>query len=211
MCWGSFLNVVGYRIIKGASVVAPRSYCPHCKTTIAWYDNIPVISWLLLGARCRTCKQPISILYPFIELIAAGSLTALLMLVPLHYFFSYFLFFSALIVTIRTDIATMLISRYFTLFIVPVGFALSLFGLLPIDLFESIVGAAAGYGILWLTKTIFYKLRNKEGVGQGDLDLLCFIGSFTGFMGVWTSLLIGSTLGSLIGIGYMVAHKNLEI
>ncbi|MFZ5953603.1 MAG: prepilin peptidase [Candidatus Dependentiae bacterium] len=208
LCWGSFLNVVGYRIIRGLSVVAPRSYCPHCRKTIYWYDNIPVISWLKLNGVCRHCKKPISFLYPFIELITALSLTTVALLVPHHYFLSFFIFFSALIVTTRTDLEKMLISRFMTLFLVPLGIGFASFGLLPIDLLDSLIGALAGYGLLWLTKTIFYRFKGQEGLGQGDLDLLCFIGSFTGLFGIWFSLLIGSVTGSIVGIVYLITHKK---
>lgn len=202
--------MVGYRIIRDVSIIAPRSYCPHCRKTIYWYDNIPVLSWLLLKGSCRFCKKSISVLYPVIELITAISLTLLWSTVPLNYFFSLGLLFSALIVTIRTDLEKMLISRLVTLFLVPIGIALSAFDLLPIDSIDSIAGALSGYGLLWLTKTIFYRIKGQEGLGQGDLDLLCLIGSFTGVLGVWFTLLVGSISGSLVGIIYLYTHKNVR-
>jgi leader peptidase (prepilin peptidase)/N-methyltransferase len=128
----------------------------------------------------------------------------------MDYFFSLALFFSALIVTIRTDLEKMLISRLVTLFLVPIAIAFAAFGLLPIDTIDSIAGALSGYGLLWLTKTIFYRIKGQEGLGQGDLDLLCLIGSFTGVLGVWFTLLVGSITGSLIGIIYLYTHKNVR-
>lgn len=202
--------MVGYRIIRDVSIISPRSYCPHCRKTVYWYDNIPVLSWLLLKGSCRFCKKSISVLYPVIELITAISLTLLWANVPMDYFFSLALFFSALIVTIRTDLEKMLISRLVTLFLVPIAIAFAAFGLLPIDTIDSIAGALSGYGLLWLTKTIFYRIKGQEGLGQGDLDLLCLIGSFTGVLGVWFTLLVGSITGSLIGIIYLYTHKNVR-
>lgn len=149
-------------------------------------------------------------MYPLIELITGISLTALWISVPTYYFFGLFIFFSALIVTIRTDLEKMLISRLATLFLVPVGIGLAALDLLPIDTIDSIAGALAGYSLLWLTKTIFYRLRGQEGLGEGDLDLLCFIGSFTGVLGVWFTLLLGSVTGSILGIVYLYTHKQIR-
>ena len=193
----------------------PRSRCPQCHTTIAWYDNIPVLSWLLLKAQCRSCKKPISILYPFIELLTTALLTLLYLYIPHHYFFAYFVFFSALIVTIRSDIETMLISQYVTLFLVPAAFIFSAYELLHISLFESIAGAIVGYLILPIINYIFKKLRNKNGIGAGDFDLLMLIGSFTGIVGCWATITLGSAAGSLYGLTYLAydyrANRNSSI
>jgi len=171
---------------------------------IAWHDNIPVISWMALFGRCRYCKKTISWLYPFIELTTTILLTCLYLYIPHQYFFSYFIFISALIVTIRSDIETMLISRYVTLFLVPVAFLLSWHGLLPISFFASICGAVIGYLFLSIINYIFKYATNKDGIGEGDFDLLCFIGSFTGIFGCWATVTIGSTLGSIFGIIYLL-------
>src|SRR2546428_8423420 len=120
LCWGSFLNVVGYRLMKDEHLL-DRSRCIHCKHQIAWYDLIPVISYFMLKGKCRACRQPISGLYPFIELFTTMSMLLLYYLVDFEYFIAYFLFFSALIITIRTDLETMLISRWVTLVLVPFG------------------------------------------------------------------------------------------
>ncbi|MCX5922679.1 MAG: prepilin peptidase [Candidatus Dependentiae bacterium] len=207
LCWGSFLNVVAYRLIHNGSLLRPRSYCPHCRRTLAWYDLIPVLSWLLLKGSCRYCKKSISFLYPLIELVTALSMTMLTIYVPWDYFLGYFIFFSALIVTIRTDLEFMLVSRFVSLFLVPLGILLSFFNLLPLSLCESALGALIGYGILAGIARTFFILTKKEGLGQGDVDLLAFIGSFTGIYGCWISLLIGSLAGSVIGITYMAFFK----
>lgn len=211
MCWGSFLNVLAYRIIQGTSIITPRSSCPHCTSLIAWYDNIPVVSWVLLSGKCRSCHQPISFLYPFIEILTAVVFTLLCLYLPYHYFLSYFIFFSALIVTIRSDIETMLISRYATLFLVPVGIGLSMYGFLPISFRESIGGALFGYFFLFGINYIFKYLRQMDGIGEGDFDLLLFIGSFTGIVGCWISITIGSVLGSLYGIITMLTQKDTNM
>jgi prepilin signal peptidase PulO-like enzyme (type II secretory pathway) len=110
LCWGSFLNVVAYRILHKKSIVKPRSQCPHCNHSLAWLDLIPVLSWVYLKGRCRYCGQPISTLYPFIEILTTLVMTLLVIMAPTRYVPAYFILFSALIVTIRSDIETMLIS-----------------------------------------------------------------------------------------------------
>lgn len=187
-------------MILGQSIIKPRSSCPQCKNCIAWYDNIPVLSWLLLCGKCRICKKPISFLYPCIEILTAVILSLLYVYVPHYYFLSYFIFFSALIVTIRSDFETMLISRLMTIYLAPLGMLLSINGLLPISIKESIYGALFGYLFLFIINWIFKRWRNIDGIGEGDFDLLLFIGSFTGIMGCWMSVTIGSILGSFYGL-----------
>jgi leader peptidase (prepilin peptidase)/N-methyltransferase len=210
LCWGSFLNVVGYRLIHEKSFIYPRSHCTHCKHTLAWYDLIPVISYLMLKGKCRYCHKSISFLYPLIELITAVIMPLLLLRVDSLYFPSYFIFFSALIVTIRTDLDLMLISRFVTLFLVPLAFILSFFSLLFISPLESFLGAFFGYGILFFIDSIFKLITKKTGIGQGDLDLLSFIGSFTGIYGAWFSLMFGSIIGSAIAGAYMLITKQTQ-
>lgn len=202
LCWGSFLNVIAYRLVSGANILGSRSFCPHCKKIIAWYDNIPIVSWFLLLGKCRWCKKKISFLYPFIELLTVLIFLTFWYVLP-HYHIAYFVFFSALIVTIRTDIETMLISRYVTLFLIPAGLLFSAFGFLPISLTSSILGALLGYGSLYATSKLFYMLTGKEGIGQGDLELLAFIGSFIGAAGCWVTLFLGAIIGSIIGVLYI--------
>ena len=127
-----------------------------------------------------------------------------------HYFFGYFFFFSALIITIRSDFETMLISRWATLCLIPISLWLCHAGLLPLGLHESIFGTCFGYLILALLRSVFFFLTGKEGMGQGDLDLLAFIGSCTGVIGCWVALLIGSVVGSFYGIGYSVITGNKQ-
>src|SRR5438132_13876857 len=86
LCWGSFLNVLAYRLIKAESILKPRSACPKCKQCIAWYDNIPLISWFLLAGKCRHCNRSISFLYPCIETVTALLLLALYLHIQHHYF-----------------------------------------------------------------------------------------------------------------------------
>ena len=203
LLWGSFLNVVGHRLLKDVSIIRPRSHCPLCKHTLAWYDLIPVISYFSLRGKCRYCKASISLLYPIIEAITALALTSLFILVPSHFIPAYLFFFSALIISIRTDLELMLISRLFTLCLIPIGVLFAATSMLPITPFDSILGAACGYGFLWLMANAFLLITGKHGMGQGDLELLAFIGSFIGVFGIWATLLLSTIIGSLIGLLYI--------
>lgn len=211
LAWGSYLNSLGYRLLNLEHFFKARSFCPTCKHPIAWYDNIPVLSWLLLGARCRSCKQSISWLYPFIEIITTGLLFTLSRTVPAQYFIVYFIFFSALIITIRTDFEAMLISRFATIYLIPFGMLAAGMGKLPITLTESIAGSILGYIILWCTQKLSFAITKQDSLGQGDVELLAFIGAFTGPLGCWIALLVGSTCGSLISLFYMtVTQQRIE-
>jgi leader peptidase (prepilin peptidase) / N-methyltransferase len=205
LCWGSFLNACAYRLLHGYPLFTHRSFCPACKKTIHWYDLIPLISWVILRARCRSCKASISWLYPFIELLTALSLTLLWLSFPVQVFSIYAFFFSALIVTIRTDIEAFLIFRAATWGILPLGFLASAIALLPITLLGSITGALFGYIILWIARKLFWLRTRKEGIGLGDLDLLAAIGAFTGIKGAWISLIMGSVIGLAAGLAYALS------
>lgn len=208
------MNVLAYRLVREQNIARPRSRCPYCKHPLSWYDNIPVFSWLFLKGHCRYCENPISILYPCIEVLTAVLMTFLVILVPTHYIPAYFILFSALIVTIRSDFETMLISQYMTIFIVPVGFFCSYFGLLPLSLWQSITGTLFGYAFLWSIAHLFLLLTGKRGMGDGDFELLALIGAFLGITGAWYSLMIGSIAGSLTGLAMIwlgKAGRNTKI
>ncbi|MGC2310694.1 MAG: prepilin peptidase [Candidatus Babeliaceae bacterium] len=209
LLWGSFLNALAYRLLYGHSLLK-RSFCPHCNTTIAWYDLFPLLSWLILKGHCRFCKKPISWLYPFIELLTALSLTLLYLRVPLVYFSAYSFFFSLLIVCIRTDFEDFAILNHI-LYCIPIGWLASFFGLLPLSWIESLAASILGYSFLWIIRFAFWKLRQKEGLGLGDLDLLALIGAFTGIFGMWITLLLGSLSGSLAGLSLIFFTGNRQL
>ncbi|MBT5014969.1 prepilin peptidase [bacterium] len=208
LCLGSFLSCMAYRLVHPEHPQSTRSCCPQCHKAIAWFDLIPVVSWTVLHGQCRHCKKPISWLYPFIELLTAVIFIALFYKIPMHYWLGYGIFFAALIISIRTDLETMLISRWVTIALIPIGVLFSFLGLLPISVLNSILGALLGYGILFGITKLFYLLTGKLGMGEGDFDLLAMIGSFTGIGGMWFSLMIGSVLGSIIGLFFVLISKN---
>lgn len=204
LCWGSFLNVVAYRLTYERPFFAPRSYCPSCLSTIVWYDNIPVFSWFLLRGKCRACRRPVSWLYPAIELASGLLLTSVYFLTPdLLTFFAYFIMFSALLVATRTDLQAMVIPQLVTIWLIPVGVIASLIGASNLIVIESVLGALLGYGVLWLVGYVFKRVTKRDGIGVGDMELLGMIGAFLGPIGVWFSLLIGSLVGLVLGGGYL--------
>lgn len=212
-CWGSFLNFLAYRLVHDVSFAKPRSICPHCHYQIAWFDLIPIISWLNLHGICRNCHKPISKLYPAIELGTIITGLALIYFCKPIDLAAYFIFSSALLVVIRTDLQTMLISRFTTLFLIPIPIVLSLIKfnnqpLLPITITQVFAGFFLGYALLLSIKKIAWLITKQDSLGQGDIDLLATIGAFTGVYGVWLSLMIGSILGSIIGVTLIYAGKS---
>ncbi len=209
LCWGSFLNQLAYRLVHdNITLSKSRSTCPHCLTNLKARDLIPVLSWCLLWGRCRSCQHSISILYPIIELLTIVTILPIFYYFSVTYWLAYFIFCSALIITIRTDLETFLISNLVSIYLIPLGLIFSYFNYLPVTVINSGLGAILGYSLLWLTNFMFAYFTNKQGLGTGDLFLLAFIGSFTGPIGCWLSLLLGSLLGSLVGIMQILAGNN---
>ncbi len=216
LCWGSFLNVVAFRSITDKPFFQKRSTCNFCNKLIAWYDNIPVISWLFLKGRCRYCKKRISYLYPFIEILTAVLMTALFFRIfeygfylnSIFSFASHFLFFSALIVAVRTDLQDLVIPQMFSIWLVPAGLVFAHLGFLKIIFLQSLFGAMVGYGILWIVAFLFKFFTKKDGLGEGDMEFLALIGAFLGPFGVWITILVASCSGLLVGGLYLFLTKK---
>lgn len=154
------------------------------------------------------CKKPIAPQNSLFEIFASLACTLLWHTTAPSYFFTYFIFLSALLIALRTDIEEMLISRFTTLYLIPFAFLASAYGLLPLSAQTSVFGACFGFFILWITKISFQKLTHKEGLGQGDIDLLAMIGAFTGPLGAWVTVSLGSILGMIITLFYMLITKK---
>ena len=201
---GSFLNVCIFRLPKEESIVWPGSHCPHCRKSIRFYDNIPLISYILLKGKCRHCNGPISIQYPLIEGITAlGSLILFMKFgLSLSYLF-YFIFVASLIVITVIDLYHQIIPDVISLPGIGVGLLASL--ILPkITLFNSLIGILLGGGSLFLVATVYQWLFKREGMGGGDVKLLAMIGAFLGWKAVILTILLSSLIGSITGIIIMV-------
>lgn len=192
---GSFLNVVIARVPEGLSVVHPPSRCPRCLTPIRWYDNVPVVSWILLRGRCRQCGNPISIRYPIIELLMAVLALAIVQRWGFDWRSLVFFVFAALLVAITyIDVDHWIIPHALTWPGIVLGIASA--GLTPERTFvDALVGAVGGFAGFALVAWGAAKIFRKEALGQGDWWLLAMIGAFLG----WTALLPVITLASLQG------------
>lgn len=205
---GSFLNVCIYRLPREQSVAFPPSRCPGCGSGIRWYDNIPLLSYLLLRGRCRSCGSKISPQYPVVELIN-GLLTLFLFLKlgPSPTFLVLFLFTSALVVITFIDLEHQIIPDVISLPGIAIGFAVSFF--LPwLGWKSSLIGIVAGGGSLLVVAYGYELLTKKEGMGGGDIKLLAMMGAFLGWRAVPFILFASSLIGSAVGISLMVAQKK---
>jgi len=229
LCWGSFLNVCIYRLPRGKSVVTPRSACPHCGDPIPLYHNVPVLSWLILRGKCRSCKQPISPRYLVVELLTGllflgcyahfGLTLAALKCAVLGYL---------LLGLVFTDAETKLLPDAMTLpglalgivfsLVVPVNDLASriMFGLVSPalrseiswrvwSLSDSLLGAAVGASFLYGAAAIYLRTRGVEGMGFGDVKLMAFIGAFLGTKLTVLTIFAASLAGSLFGLSTILA------
>ena len=202
---GSFLNVVAFRLPRDLSIVSPRSQCPGCGAAIAARDNVPVLSWILLGGRCRSCKTPISVRYPAIEL-ANGILWVLAYLRAPGWgdFFSGALLCSAGLALLAIDAEFQILPDWITLPGILVGIALAFVSVLRTPA-SAALGAALGAGGLWLLAFTYEKIAKQEGMGLGDVKMLGMIGAFLGPAGVLVTVLLASLSGSVVGVALILA------
>jgi leader peptidase (prepilin peptidase)/N-methyltransferase len=226
---GSFLNVCILRIPREESIVLPASHCPACNAKIQPYDNIPVVSWLILGGRCRKCKAPISPQYPIVEL-----LTGLLFLVTYLYFglsieFAKWAIFAAIMVVLTiTDIRERIlpdkvnflglgIGLVFSFFLAPPDgtaewISRHLFDVQPPDvalaIVDALLGAAVASGLLWVVAEGYFRLRGREGMGLGDVKMMAMAGAFLGVQRALLTIMLGSILGSIIGAAVIAVAKK---
>ena len=197
---GSFLNVCISRLPAGESIVSPASRCPECGKPIAWRDNIPVVGYLMLGGKCRSCRAPISLMYPAVEAVTAISFVAQGVFFGdnLPLLAARLLFTAMLIVLFGTDLETMRLPNVITYPGIVIGLALSLF--LPPGIVASILGAAVGAAIPWTIRWAWYQIKGVEAMGLGDVKMLAMIGAFLGWKQVWVVLFIASLTGAIVGI-----------
>lgn len=227
---GSFLNVCIFRIPAGESVITPRSHCPGCDKLIRWYDNIPLLSFFVLRARCRNCHTRISPIYPAVE-----ALTALVLVLCFRRFSWTPEFVKTsvlgmlLIVLIFTDLTTRRLPHAVTMLGIGLGLILSF--VVPVDLrpldwllgragmsvswpfsslLGSIAGAAVGGGLFYAVGEGFYRITGKEGLGFGDVMLMLMVGTFLGIPLTLLTILAGSLLGVVVALPLELSRARLR-
>lgn len=215
--WGSFANVCIHRIPRGESVVRPASHCPACGKPIAWYDNIPILSWVLLRGRCRRCEAGIPIRYMLVE--AAGAILSLLVFwrfvggswtspaLPLARFVVYLGFAGTLLVLSVIDLQSHIIPDRITYPAIP-AFFLAGRPLGDVGLWDALIGLVAGYALVRLISDGYYYLIGREGLGYGDGKLLALIGAVLGWQALPVVLLLGSLSGILISLPVLIMQRR---
>jgi len=226
---GSFLNVCIVRIPGHKSIVLPSSACPKCGAKIRPYDNIPVVSWLLLGGRCRDCKTRISPIYPLVELLTGllfwGCYRAFGLTVDA---LKWAAFSAIVIVLVFTDLRDRILPDVVNYTGFVIGLALSLVlqpadgtaawlarhifdfpaPVLLLSLADALFGAAIGAGLLWAVSEIYFRLRGREGMGMGDVKMMLMVGSFLGIKRTLLTIFAGSLLGSVLGIAFILSRRK---
>lgn len=200
-CIGSFLNVCIYRIPEGKSIVHPPSSCPQCGYAIRFYDNVPILSYLFLGGRCRRCRTPIPLRYPLVEATTGIAALALLMKFGLTWAtVIYFLFVALLLVITFIDIDHQIIPDRLSLPGIPLFFGLAFF-IPEVSWRASLMGIVVGGGILYLVAVAYQLATGRDGMGGGDIKLLAMIGGLIGWQGILFTIFFSSLAGTLVGLG----------
>jgi leader peptidase (prepilin peptidase)/N-methyltransferase len=204
---GSFLNVCIYRLPRGRSVVWPGSACGSCGRALAWFENIPILSYLSLGGRCRTCKAAIAFRYLVVELLTAAMwASAWWYYGPSALLASRLAFGCALIVLFAIDLEHHLLPNAVTLPGIVAGFLFSL--VVEPGWRDSLLGIVVGGGLLWAVGEGYYRLRGEEGLGMGDVKMLAMIGAFLGWKLTLVTLMMASFAGSLAGALLIVSGRG---
>ena len=225
---GSFLNVCIYRLPRDLSVVRPRSFCPACEHPIAWYDNVPVVSFLLLRGKCRKCGAGIPARYPVVELLTGFYFFCAVYVLGLSGFaIKHCIFGAILIALIFADLEERILPDEFTIGGMIAGFLCAVW--VPMDwgivhlllaevrnprivsVAESVFGAMFCAGVLWMVGALYQKLRHREGLGFGDVKMVAMIGAFLGLQGALLTMIAGSLLGSVVGLAYIwLTRKDMS-
>ena len=203
---GSFLNVCIYRVPLDLSIAWPASRCTSCGRELSWYENVPVFSYLLLRARCRTCGEGISVMYPLVEVATAGVFVLLAWRFGLTPLLGVRLIFAcAMIVLFVIDLQHQILPNEITLPGIVIGLGASFF--LEPWWRDALIGAIAGGGSLWLLASAYERLRHQEGLGFGDVKMLAMIGAFLGWQLMLLTLVFASFAGSLVALVLMAARR----
>lgn len=203
---GSFLNVCIHRLPRQESIAWPGSHCPRCSHSITWYDNIPILSYFALAGRCRHCAVRIPFRYPLVEILNASGYVGLVWFFgPSWVAVVYGLLYSALLVVAGTDLSHKIIPNVVTFPGIIVGLVCAT-TVLPLGFLGGMLGVLVGGGILWLLAWASPYLFGREGMGGGDIKLLAMIGAFLGWKPALMTIMVGSFLGSLVGVTLIAAR-----
>ena len=206
---GSFLNVVILRLPDPTGSIAfPPSHCPKCKTPLAWYENIPILSYLVLGGKCGHCKVRISAQYPIVELLTGLLAVAVIATFGLSLTaLGFFVFCAALVTIIWIDLHHQIIPDVISLPGIIFGFAFSFVSTF-VTWQESLIGLLAGGGIFYAVSYSYYLLRKQEGLGGGDIKLLAMLGAFLGWQSLLFIIFASSVTGTIAGLFAMRSQKK---
>ena len=211
--WGSFSNVCIHRIPDNISVISDRSYCPSCKKLIKWYDNIPLLSFIILKAKCRSCSAKIRTKYFIIELISALSFVLIFHLYGISLTtLLLFILSICFIIIFFIDLQHFIIPNELTYPLMIIGFLKSFDPNLNLHLFpnfiNSLIGGIFGFTIIWLIIFIYKKLRNKDGMGLGDAKLLSAIGFWFGWVSIPFIIFFSSAIALLSVVPDLIKKKK---
>jgi len=213
LIFGSFANVCIYRMPRNLSIVKPNSHCTKCNSFIAWYDNIPVISYILLKAKCRKCGTKISFIYPLVEIVCALLFLSMYFLFGVSYMLFPFclLVFSLLVIT-AIDLEFQIIPDEFSFLLMIVGFFSSFINVTLGDTFmqrilNSFLGFVAGGGSLLIVAVVGKWIFKKDAMGGGDIKIMAGIGTFLGWEKVLFAIFMACFIGSIVGIMLMIFKK----
>ena len=205
---GSFLNVCIFRIPAEESIIKPLSQCPRCHHPVRFYDNIPIISFILLRGKCRDCGGKISWRYPLVELITAALALLLFLQFGLTLkFLAFFIFTAVLIVITFIDLDHQIIPDVVTLPGIPIFLLVAIF-VVKVPWMESLIGLLIGGGLLFAIAFIYQLITKREGMGGGDIKLLAMVGGFLGWKSLIFILLFSSFSGAIVGITAMIIKKQ---
>ena len=209
---GSFLNVCIYRIPLKKSIVRPPSSCPQCGAGIRFYDNLPVVSYIVLWGRCRHCRAPISLRYPLVEIIVGLLSVTLFIQFGLSPKSLFLLFFTAALIAVAfIDLQHKIIPDVISLPGILIGLAFSFFPSAGVSPLEALIGVIGGGGFLFLVGTVFEKITGREGMGGGDVKLLAMIGAWMGWKALPFVVLLSSLTGAVIGgVALVIARQGVR-
>jgi prepilin signal peptidase PulO-like enzyme (type II secretory pathway) len=208
--FGSFLNVVIYRVPLGKSVVKPRSQCPKCEKPIYWYENIPIISWIFLKAKCSNCKTRISAEYPIVEALC-GAVTLFFfqdffILDQIHFAFFkttiFYIFLAHFVIDLRHKILPDSLNIY-------LGALLLAYAFVQFNYMHIGLGFLIGGGFPFLITWLFYKIRGQIGLGGGDIKLYAVLGLYLGPLDIMLTIFLSCFLGAIVGV-FLIAFRFLD-